>query len=471
LITTRSSDGKRGAWSFGASLGAFETSQAQLSTPDLRLGPYSGSLSLHAFDTAGYTLNTDERSLELEQSSSLSLGQEDLNLKAGYLERKGGIPLVKSIAANGTGDVDADDREERQAFDLSLVDESRLGAWDFDPGLDYSFVRARRLNPFDDDAQAGLSTDNTDTGLHWGLRLPLRRRWEGLLLNLDTAASQESLESGLSGWHGRDQGSFNLRTRTKAYPWLSVDLSGGVDSVTGFPVEFLPSGALNFEPVPGRRLSLSAGMGRRVPQLDQLYRAPLAFTALADPAFGAGEKGDPDLLPERSLKTQAALDLRGRDFSLNLAGFYDSLTDLIDYQLDPADNYWTYGNLGQARVYGGEGSLSAHLGNFSPFANYTYVDSRSQTGDLILGRLRQKISYGCGWQVLDRLELHAEHQYFEHNGPTSPYWWLNAGISASLTGGGKVFINGSNILDQVSDLMPGLPLRGRYFEVGTKFEF
>jgi outer membrane receptor protein involved in Fe transport len=471
LITTRQPDGVREHWALGGSLGAFSTSQVQLSSPDLRAGRYTGSFNANGSRTAGYTENTDEEALTLEQSSSLVLGGDHVALKAGYLQRKGGIPLAKSIAANGSGEVDEDDREDRQAVNITLSDDRPWGGGSFAPALDYSYVSVRRLNPFDEDAQAGVPRDNTDKGLHGALRLPWTLHSGEAKFDIDAEAAEESLESGQAGWHARSQAALALRTKFKLGAPFSLELCGRADQVEGFPVDLEPVASATWEFSPGGRLALSAGGGRKIPELDQLYRSGQAFGPLAPPEFGAGEKGNPGLQPERSLKTQAVLDWRGSALNVNVAGYADFLSDLIELQMDPADNYWTYANLGQARVYGAEAALSARLGRLSPFTNATYVDSRELNGQLIPGRLRQKLCYGAAWEPVERLALKVDHQYFERTGSTSPYWMLNAGVTAKTQGGQKVFVNACNLLDQRAEALPGLPLRGRYVEAGTRIEF
>ncbi len=481
LITTRGEGGK--SWGLSALGGDFSTARGRFSTPEFKAGILGSGLSGGYARTGGYVDNTDEEAWDLSQRLTLELPQDRIQLKAYLLRRLGGAPFGRSLAAQGSHDVDMDDREDKWAWNASLSDERAMGAWNFAPSLSVNSGWVRRLNPVGADAEAGVEQDHAALRGAWNLELPWVRRGQGSEMAWTFRARRETQIDPL-GWRSRDSASLGLRAALKLGA-AELKASARVEADQGISVPaYLPQAELSWRPLSGLGFSLSAGQGRRLPDFEQLYRATIAFGPTAPEGFGEGEKGNPFLQPESSSNAQAGLQWEGGRHTFKLCGFANFTRGLILPMEDESDEYWTYLNLDSTRALGLEASLEMRLGPFSPFANYTIIDSMEHaSGGPIPGRLRQKLGCGASYRMPWNLTLKAGARYLERyqvtlldpddadaSAPSVTVTDFNASLEW-LLGPHRFFLHVDNLADQHYADAIGLPSRGRYAEVGAEMEF
>jgi len=483
---------QEGGASLGASGGDFNTWQVQGNSGHWKVGPWEGSFSGSWYQTGGYTVNTDEVSGEMNQDSQWTLGDDRLMLRAGYVYKNGGAPNGSSLSAQDTGQFDADDREKRNAVDASLEGEHRTGDWTLRSFLSYGFADITRLNPLGPDVSAGVPLTDQNIYNNFGLKAEAAAQWSGVLQSLNLAG--EFRAQNVQGTEGLGEGlrwdnigSLSTQGLLEFTPSLSLDLGGRLDwHETYGALVFNPEGTLKYLLGKGQDIYLEAGTGYRYPDFDELYHPTITYlTGPNTPVeFGQGETGNPDLKPETSVNLEAGTDLLWGKVLLKLSGFLKAFSNLI---VPGEDGYiWTFLNVPHAQQVGGEIALRWEpWEGFSLNGDYTYVDSRdTDSGLLIQARLRQKLSGGFTWRPAPGAQLSLDGQFVDrnpaiYNGPqdsppiviASAYTVFDAGFKLDVAKDTHVFLTLDNLFNQTYATVQGLPMPGRYLEVGTTIGF
>jgi outer membrane receptor protein involved in Fe transport len=479
--------------SLGASVGEFVTDQVHASTGDWTLGPWQGSLSGNWFNTNGYTTNTDLVNGELDQSSHFDLGPDQLGLTADYVYKNGGSPNGDSLSAFDTGQFDTDDREKKQAFSAILSDQRALGGWNFNPSFSYNYANVLRLNPLGPDATAGVPQADQNIYDTYDFLASGSKEWNdwfhSLSFGFEFRSEQVQGTEGLGdGVRTDDVTSFSTQGLWNFSRTLSLQWSGRLDWYDTYHLaSFNPEGSLKYQWAQDQDLYFSAGTGFRVPDFDELYHPSIAYIVGPDTPveFGAGETGNPNLKPERSVNLEIGTDLKWGNWDFNAGGFLNLYHDLIIPDQD-TNAFWTFENIADARLIGFEAGFNWDFADWGSFyGGYTFVDSSdTQTHALIPGRMRDKLSGGFMFRPFKGAELNIYDTYVDRNpalytGPqddpplivASAYSTLNLDFKTQLGTNAKAFLSFKNLLNQQYATVQGLLMPGRYFELGTTVAF
>ncbi len=473
--------------------GTFGTYQFQGSTGTLNLSTWKGSFGGNWYQTSGYTANTDETSWELDHSSSFRLGLDRMDLNANYVEKNGGAPNGDSLSAQDTGQFDADDREKKQALTASLSDKRPLGNWTLNPSFSYDYANVLRLNPLGPDASAGVPIQDQNIYNTFDFLATASAHWESLLSALSAGMEFRSQNiqdtEGLGGGNRADNLlSLFTNGNLALTPSLSLELNARLDSYNDYGISvFNPGGSLRFEAGPSKFLYLKAGTGFRYPGFDELYHPDITYILGPNTPveFGAGEAGNPALKPESSMNSECGAQCGWKNLTWKadiFASFYKNL-------IIPAQNaatFWTFENIPNSRLIGIETSFNWEINSWlSPYGSYTYIDSLDTDRDqLIPARLRQKLNGGFRINPKNGMALTLYEQFADHNPAVylgrqdspplivaSSYWILSAEFNWEIQKTLKIFLNGTNLLNQAYATIQGLPMPGRYLETGASIQF
>ncbi|MDD5495765.1 MAG: TonB-dependent receptor [Candidatus Omnitrophica bacterium] len=173
----------------------------------------------------------------------------------------------------------------------------------------------------------------------------------------------------------------------------------------------------------GTKVRGLAATGFKAPSLYQLF-APANFY------FGGG---NPDLAPEKSASYEYGIDqyLFGDKVIAGVTYFHTLYTNLI-YALTNPSTYYTgqYINVGKAKVYGIEASLSAKPAeSVRVRSGLTYQKTKDFQNDQdLIRRPERKFFIECYWQATEKLSFDLRVRY---NGPMSnntsnPLWGSNS---------------------------------------------
>jgi vitamin B12 transporter len=477
----------------GVSYGDFDTYELRASSGSWKAGPWEASLGGNWNQTNGYTVNTDQASGELDHHSLFHLGAGQLNLTAQYTYRNGGAPNGDSLAAQDIGEFDSDDRGQKQTFVLTLRDRHPLGQWVIESSFSYNYAYVYRVSPLGADNAAGIPPmdqnhyDTFDGAASASLG---QEGWlDGLTLGLEFRSEQ------VQGTEGMDDGSarvnnvvsLDARGTLPLAHSLTLDVSGRLDSYTTYDATvFNPEGTIRYEFEPGQSLYAEVGTGYRRADFDELYHPYIPYLPGSPQEFGAGETGNPNLLPESSVNGEAGVNLAWNNLDLKADGFVNDYSNLITPAQDE-NGFWTFENISQALLLGAEADLRWKLAPlFSPYGNFLYVDSRDQqTQQPIPDRLKDKLTAGFRSTFAPGVEWDLSTLYVEHNPTlyqgaydeeppiitTLSYWIWNAQLRVHVDSSLRLFLNGTNLFNQSYATSQGLPMPGRYVEVGTTWGF
>ncbi len=163
-------------------------------------------------------------------------------------------------------------------------------------------------------------------------------------------------------------------------PYLTIVLGTRTELDSNFGVQNVPRLALRFDPIDQIKLRMSVGKGYRAPTFKELY---LRFD---NPSVGYTVRGNPNLSPERSLSYQASADWEPSAlFNLNLTGFRNEVTDLINYEqvgtasaMNELDRYQLT-NVSSAYTQGIQTEMRFKITAFSNVsAGYQWLDTKDK---------------------------------------------------------------------------------------------
>lgn len=203
-------------------------------------------------------------------------------------------------------------------------------------------------------------------------------------------------------------------------------------------------------------ISANVGTGFKAPTLGQLYGQ-----------FGA----NPDLKPERSLSVDITL---GND-TIWLSGFYNEITDLIDYV------GFGYNQLsGKSEFRGFEIGYEDYLLNSVGIAaNYTYLQTQNADGKALARRPESQLDIKATCYISENFDIGANAQYIgkrydgaDKQGAQTGYYTVanlvsNIKIDKHLSVYGKM----NNITDEYYQVVDGYATPGRSFFIGVSAKY
>ncbi len=276
---------------------------------------------------------------------------------------------------------------------------------------------------------------------------------------------------------GAEQRIDGLYAELEAQPIQPLVLTGGVryDSVEGGADATTYRFTASYQPfADGPRLHASDGTGFKAPSLYQLF--------VSSPYV----EGDRNLRPESSSGWDTGLEqaLPIAHSLIDVTYFYNDIRDLIDGYTD-ANYVYHYDNVGHARTYGLEASLSAQpIDTLDLKAAYTWLRTEDLTnGGELLRRPHNTLSGTATWRPVQDISSFATVTWvdarfdddFQPGAPPlarlSPYTLVSFGGAWQATDIVSVFARVENALDRRYEEVfgYGTPGRAAYAGVTAKF--
>lgn len=506
-IITRKPEGQPGG--VQVSGGDFNTYQFQAQTPSFGAKDFQNILGGSWFTTDGYLPSlvasngttygfTDEVHWDVSHTASLRLGNGQATLSSSFFRQVGSAPDADNVIAAGTDQYDLDGRQDAWGVQSLLKEEQTLGGWRMALALSGNYSNVLRSNPIGADPTSGVYNPYLNQYLDYAEQAYFSGPFDNFLTQLALGADGHSEEiwSGLYGIHSRWVVAFVASGILRLDETLHLDWSNRLEYYTVYNQVDNPTASLVFSPSADFQFHLGAGKGYKLPDFDQLYLPYTNFAALppnllaqfsASPfaSAWAGEEGNPGLLPEQSIDTEAGMDAHLGGVLLQLCAFADFYQNLINPEVDPTNNFWTYFNVPQAFFAGTEDSLKFSLSDWlEPYVSATWVEAQDQNGNPLQGRLRLKLAGGLDLKPEKNWTLNLDVRYVDRNPvnvqyltdlgfpvPPTDYWDLGLGANYTVTDHLKGFVTVDNVLNSPMASFQGIPLPGRYFEGGLQGMF
>ncbi len=328
-------------------------------------GEHSGHLvSASRRRSDGHISNepTDFDLVSAYYSGHFDLGEHSVRIGAGIDDRDFG-------AFKFYVDRFPDQREETRTLSAQASADVHAGAWLLTPALSW-----RQHEDWFRTHIPALSADFINEHETRVLRARLGARRETALgtLALGAGLAEERIDSTALGDHDRRENSvwgeqqFNLGDRWRlALSAAWVDYSDYGDS-------FLPGASLGLQLRDDTAVFASLARSVRIPSyIEQFLRG------------GAGNEGNPNLVPERSWQGELGLRWQQRAQSLSIALFERRTQNLIDWGRSSPDVDFLAGNFGGHRTRGGEIEYRFEATAFAGWRlAYTHLHTRLDTRGL-----------------------------------------------------------------------------------------
>ncbi len=417
----------------------------------------------------GYRHNTDFSINNFFYQSSLSLGDDELEIMAGLSGRKFG--------ANGfyASPDFTEQYEEVQTALFSVSYRKRIKDLLITPRIS---LRRNRDNYFLIRNQPGVyeNLHLTHTGAFevnsswWnamgqtGMGIELRREF----INGDWIRDGEYSKSNLNGFSRSNFGIFLEHQFTFGALHMTPGLY--INAYSDFDWDAFPGIDLGYKITPTLKLYGNIGKSFRVPTFyDMYYQSPV-------------EKGNANLTPEEAISYESGLRFINQYLNLEANLYYQNAKALIDWVYLPetdSTSIWVADNFTDVRRNGIEiagTALMKALIDQSFFINsinasYHYIRSDWQEKALItrytLENIRHQLIVGINHKVIWKINHQLNVRYIDREN-MAPYWLFDNKLYWEEPTGSQVFVEITNLGDtEYMEVMTPMP--GRWIRAGFSY--
>lgn len=277
------------------------------------------------------------------------------------------------------------------------------------------------------------------------------------LLVLGAEAGQEEIYSSNLGDHKSPRQAVFTELNGQIIKDLKIDAGLRLESSFWGPI-LAPSIALSIRPFENIKITVSAGSSFRSPSFTELYYADgVSF-------------GNALLKPETAVSYELGVNYSCcENLSAKVALYARDETNLIDWVGDTPTGKWNAQNIGQASVYGVEGTLKARIEAFEINTGASFIYAKKDLEYYSKYALLYPAAQGSfsikGPAVFETVpEIGI---LYKRKAGVNEYTLLNAKLTRTL-GGITVFVEGQNLTNVSYEEIKGIPQPGITFSTGIK---
>ena len=293
----------------------------------------------------------------------------------------------------------------------------------------------------------------------------------------DINSSDNINDANSIGKHGRTRKGIFLQNETSLTEKAILTIGLRYDSIAS-EERFSPKASVLIKLPWQTNLSLSAGQGFRVPEMNALYWPDTDWAV-----------GNPDLKPEKSTEYEINVQkFFGNTGHIKVVGFEKRSTDLIQWGAPVTNPFkWSPVNVAKARIRGFETEGKLHLDVFDLGLSYTFMDPEEWIRDIpSLPIIRTKIPFSTRHQIKGSASVYPMKdttvsfeasyisRYIVRKGDPGCYFLLDGKISRKIKlpkGTTEIFITGKNILDRDYQTTKDYPMPPVRFSGGISYSF
>jgi outer membrane cobalamin receptor len=287
------------------------------------------------------------------------------------------------------------------------------------------------------------------------------------MLQEDINSSDDINDANSIGKHGRTRKGIFFQNETSLAEKAILTIGLRYDSIAS-EERFSPKLSVLIKLPWKTYLSLSAGQGFRVPEMNALYWPDTDWAV-----------GNPDLKPEKSteyeINMQKFFDNKG---FIKIIVFDKRANDLIQWQ-EISPFKWSPVNVSKARIRGFETEGKLHLDVFDLGLSYTFMDPEDRTtDDKIRFSTRHQIKGSASVYPIKDTTVSFEASYISRyivrKGDPGCYFLLDGKISRKIKlpkGTTELFVTGKNILDRDYQTIKDYPMPPVQFSGGISYSF
>lgn len=275
-------------------------------------------------------------------------------------------------------------------------------------------------------------------------------------------ASRDTLASLRLGNHREDRRAETLEAQGELAPNLTLQTSLRSDHYSTWGNVLTPGAGLTWFPSPHLKLRTAWGQAFRAPSFTERY--------YASPA----QIGNAALQPERADSLEGGADWYGAGGTiLSLTAFHRRDRDQIDWIRYLPTGPWTAANIGRVNVAGLSISAAVQLlPSLRGTAGWTYTQQNipraNYTSRYASDGVRNQVSLSADADLGRGIRLATTFQYKQRTleGPDPA---LLSFRLARTHGAWEVYLQGGNLLDRRYEEIPGVPMPGRTFSLGLRW--
>ena len=282
--------------------------------------------------------------------------------------------------------------------------------------------------------------------------------------------SIRNFHSNLDGFNRKNLGFFIEHKFRKG----AFDLTPGL--YTGYYENFgwngFPGIDMGYSLMKNLRIYINAGRAFRVPDFyDMYYDSPV-------------EKGNPDLVPERTVSYELGARYLGKIISGELNVFRQSSKNLIDWiqvPLSDSTYYWHSDNITQISRTGLEvgtnfdfsqdGVVGSWIRQLNLNYDYIFSDLKNNgyVSRYVLENLKHQFIFGLEHKLFWKIYNHLTVRYNQREGEAG-YWLIDSKICWENNGKPFIYLEATNLTNaRYMEVMTPMP--GRWIRIGVNFDF
>ena len=275
----------------------------------------------------------------------------------------------------------------------------------------------------------------------------------------------EEIASTNIGDHSKSNYGLYTEFQKELFERFDMNVGAYVNYNTKYGWEFFPGIDLSYAITPEVKAVFNAGTASRIPSFTDLYLNQRP-----------GNIGNPDLDPERSYQVELGGKFRKNSWSAEAFVFYRDIKDFIDWVRDDASQPYQPFNAAKHRAKGVNTSVKYIFGgavtNWNIGLAYTYLSPELKNDESVnvskysLESLKHQIISTIGFNY-QKFNINVTNRFNERLSYKS-YWVSDLRMSYTHKKY-NFYVDAMNIFDTTYIEAGAVPMPGRWFTVGIKF--
>ena len=275
-----------------------------------------------------------------------------------------------------------------------------------------------------------------------------------------TEARYEQINSSNIGNHERENYGFYAEFRTKDIKNTDITLGTYVNYNSVFGWQVFPGLDVSYAVLPALKIVFNTGTSQRIPSFTDLYLNQRP-----------GNIGNPDLTDEQAFQVEGGVKFKEGRWEAKAIAFYRIIEDFIDWTRTAADVPWQANNVGRLKTTGLNTGLMYNVLNWKVGVQYTYLSPEmnndpNQLSKYKIENFRHQLVNTIAFQQNHFTALLA-NRYHNRISYTD---YLITDIRVSYQQKAfTYYIDAQNIFDKTYIEAGAVPMPGRWFSVGIRF--
>lgn len=271
----------------------------------------------------------------------------------------------------------------------------------------------------------------------------------------------DKIRSSNIGEHKRNNSGAYAEFRTREIKRLDITLGAYVNNNSVYGWQIFPGLDVNYEVNENLKVLFNTGSGQRIPSFTDLY--------LSQPR----NIGNPNLVTENAYQTEIGLKFHKNNWNFKAIAFHRNIKDFIDWTRVSTDEPYVANNVGDVKTLGINTGIDFRKDQWNIGLHYTYLSPKFTEDQNIIYKYKiqslkhqlvNTIAYSCG-----AFDFTIANRY-QQRLTQSDYYLLDARVGYTNN---KVmyYLDAQNLTDKTYIEEGAVPMPGRWFTVGIKFNY